>query len=174
MSAFYVNSDLFDSEQYLALNSRLRSKATALWALAGSWMCGQTKNGFVPHGVIQHLRATVETAKELVRVELWSETDGGYTFLHEKKFWKLQPQGRPALPVVIRATVLEQHGMHCWLCDKPIATKAELHLDHVHPRSQGGSDLAENLRPAHARCNVRRGTASAEKFMAQLRAEGVQ
>lgn len=56
---------------------------------------------------------------------------------------------------------LETYGDLCWLCGHGGATSA----DHVLPRSRGGSDAIENLRPAHhdpcptcaRRCNAQRG-----------------
>lgn len=42
----------------------------------------------------------------------------------------------------------------CWLCGLPGADT----VDHVVPRSMGGTDEPWNLRPAHQRCNSRRGT----------------
>jgi hypothetical protein len=66
------------------------------------------------------------------------------------------------IDATVRAEVLRVHGMTCWLCRKPILTKKDLHLDHVVPRSDSGTETAENLRPAHARCNVIRGARSPE------------
>lgn len=47
---------------------------------------------------------------------------------------------------------LEEWGDTCHLCTRPGATTA----DHLIPRSLGGLDTLENLRPAHHRCNSRR------------------
>jgi 5-methylcytosine-specific restriction endonuclease McrA len=51
-----------------------------------------------------------------------------------------------------RKYVLAQSNI-CWLCGMPGATT----VDHVIPRSHGGEDNVENLRPAHLRCNSSRG-----------------
>lgn len=48
---------------------------------------------------------------------------------------------------------LEVYGDVCWLCGRPGATSK----DHVIPYSLGGTDDLENMRPAHLRCNKRRG-----------------
>ena len=57
----------------------------------------------------------------------------------------------------------------CALCDKPmlrnrfeashatIWAKQRATVDHIIPRSKGGSDAAENLQLAHARCNKIKG-----------------
>ncbi len=55
------------------------------------------------------------------------------------------------------AAVLAEHGMHCHICDAPITSPGDLHFDHVIPLSKGGPHARENLRPAHARCNLRKG-----------------
>ena len=57
----------------------------------------------------------------------------------------------------------ERDGWACWLCGgeiDPHATRTSPvagSIDHLVPRSRGGSDDASNLRLAHRRCNVRRG-----------------
>jgi len=56
-----------------------------------------------------------------------------------------------------RAIVLAFYGPTCWLCGKPITNGQPWDIDHVRPRSAGGSDTLGNLRPAHASCNRGRG-----------------
>lgn len=62
-----------------------------------------------------------------------------------------------------RAAILARWGAVCWLCDRPIRLDTRwpapgaLTRDHVIPRSRGGSDDVENLRPAHKVCNETRG-----------------
>ncbi len=60
-----------------------------------------------------------------------------------------------------RQQVLEVYGNVCWLCGQPIAGLPS--ADHVIPRSRGGSDDIENLRPCHGRCNSRRGNRMARR-----------
>ena len=48
---------------------------------------------------------------------------------------------------------LERYGNVCHLCGRPGATTS----DHIIPRSLGGDDSIDNLRPAHMRCNSARG-----------------
>ena len=53
-------------------------------------------------------------------------------------------------------------GDRCWLCGGTFASKglALLRtLDHIIPRSKGGTDHPANLRLAHFRCNHQRGCA---------------
>lgn len=51
-----------------------------------------------------------------------------------------------------RAAILEGDPL-CWICGRPGADTA----DHVVPHFQGGDDSQDNLRPAHAQCNSKRG-----------------
>lgn len=53
--------------------------------------------------------------------------------------------------------ILQAFGMHCHLCDSAIATLGDLHFDHVMPLSRGGAHSPENIRPAHASCNLSKG-----------------
>ncbi|WP_349018432.1 HNH endonuclease [Corynebacterium accolens] len=53
---------------------------------------------------------------------------------------------------LVKATIA-RHGDVCHLCGHRGATTA----DHVVPRSRGGDDSLDNLRPAHASCNSSRG-----------------
>lgn len=57
----------------------------------------------------------------------------------------------------IRALVWRMYGGRCWLCGAEITAVQPWDVDHVLPRSQGGSDELRNLRPAHASCNRSRG-----------------
>ncbi len=52
--------------------------------------------------------------------------------------------------------VLARDGMVCHICTLPIASIADLHFDHVIPLSKGGPHTAENIKPAHALCNLRK------------------
>lgn len=55
----------------------------------------------------------------------------------------------------LRAATLAAYGTVCHICHQPGADSA----DHIVPRSLGGPDTLDNLRPAHLSCNQRRGTA---------------
>ena len=63
--------------------------------------------------------------------------------------------------------VIATYGTVCHICRRPGATSA----DHVLPRSRGGTDAIGNLRPAHRRCNSRRGDARGSRaHLAPVRA----
>ena len=52
----------------------------------------------------------------------------------------------------LRLLTLATYGTICHLCGRPDADTA----DHVVPRSKGGPDALDNLRPAHKTCNYSR------------------
>ena len=56
----------------------------------------------------------------------------------------------------LRSLVIQTYGRTCHLCHQPIL--GQVSIDHVIPRSEGGTDDIENLRPACLACNVKRGT----------------
>lgn len=59
--------------------------------------------------------------------------------------------------VVRYERILLEHGMVCHICTLPIASRADLHFDHVIPLAKGGPHMESNIRPAHARCNLSKG-----------------
>ncbi|QNQ90871.1 HNH endonuclease [Corynebacterium poyangense] len=60
----------------------------------------------------------------------------------------------------LTALTLATYGDRCHLCGKHGATTA----DHLVPRSRGGDDAIENLRPAHVACNSMRGSMPIEEW----------
>lgn len=63
-------------------------------------------------------------------------------------------------------TLLWRDGNLCWLCGMPFSKQhgKKPSLDHVIPKSKGGSNRNENLRLAHSRCNRDRGDMDPEEF----------
>jgi len=58
--------------------------------------------------------------------------------------------------------ILRVHGLTCHICNTPITRgigqdREHLHFDHVIPISKKGSHTYENIRPAHASCNLSKG-----------------
>jgi 5-methylcytosine-specific restriction endonuclease McrA len=67
--------------------------------------------------------------------------------------------------------VLEVYGTNCYLCDMPIdlnnsrrigisGWKTGLHIEHLIPLSNNGSDSIDNVRPSHGWCNISKGAKS--------------
>jgi hypothetical protein len=66
------------------------------------------------------------------------------------------------------AALADRDGWVCWLCDGAIdpslarSLPGAASIDHVVPRSRGGTSDLRNLRLAHRRCNSRRGSSLPE------------
>lgn len=68
------------------------------------------------------------------------------------------------VPGAVRARVYERDGGICQICGYPTEQEGGYNsdtypsLDHITPRSQGGTHTTDNLRTAHRRCNSLRST----------------
>lgn len=62
----------------------------------------------------------------------------------------------------VREYLLEKWGRTCVYCD---ATDTPLNIDHVHPRSKGGSDRVSNLVLACVTCNQKKDSRPVEEFV---------
>src|SRR5690349_20242374 len=72
-----------------------------------------------------------------------------------------QRQGRVSKPTAHdapgqRVRIIERDCATCYMCHRKLAFE-EITLDHVRPRSRGGSEEDENLRVACEPCNNRKG-----------------
>ena len=65
--------------------------------------------------------------------------------------------------------VISVYGTKCYICSNEIDFNSPrkagitgwengLHIDHVIPLSKGGVDTLENVRPAHGKCNLAKGS----------------
>lgn len=63
-----------------------------------------------------------------------------------------------------RRAIKEHFGNTCIYCGE-LYEQNELTLDHVHPRSRGGSDLASNTVCACKACNQKKGSTDWREFM---------
>jgi 5-methylcytosine-specific restriction endonuclease McrA len=62
-----------------------------------------------------------------------------------------------------REIIHESTGGRCWYCGKTV-TLVEMHIDHAHPRSLGGSRDIENLLPACRSCNCSKQNKTIEEY----------
>jgi 5-methylcytosine-specific restriction endonuclease McrA len=53
----------------------------------------------------------------------------------------------------LRRLIYKRDSYVCTYCRKPIYSKRELSLDHIVPKSKGGSDLYNNLVTSCVKCN---------------------
>jgi 5-methylcytosine-specific restriction endonuclease McrA len=81
---------------------------------------------------------------------------------------------RPTFSDAIRRDLWNRDQRTCYLCTLEIThwNGDSMHIDHVRPRSQGGSDEPHNLRIAQPVCNLRKGDRQlADKRMKAILAE---
>jgi 5-methylcytosine-specific restriction endonuclease McrA len=62
----------------------------------------------------------------------------------------------------MRFAVLERDGFKCRYCGRGAKQEVVLHVDHVQPRSAGGTDDIDNLVTACQECNIGKGSALIE------------
>jgi CRISPR/Cas system Type II protein with McrA/HNH and RuvC-like nuclease domain len=72
-----------------------------------------------------------------------------------------------------RFMIFARDNFTCIYCGKSsVRDHAELHVDHIMPRSQGGKDIAGNLVTSCVRCNVEKGEIIlSEELQAEILAE---
>lgn len=63
------------------------------------------------------------------------------------------PTKRDPIPVEVRFFIFERDGYRCVQC----GTSEDLTIDHIHPKSLGGADTADNLQTLCRPCNCRKG-----------------
>jgi hypothetical protein len=63
------------------------------------------------------------------------------------------PTKRDPIPIEVRFFIYERDGYRCVQC----GTVEDLTIDHIHPKSLGGADTADNLQTLCRSCNSRKG-----------------
>ena len=73
-----------------------------------------------------------------------------------KKYVIEQPTTKPPIePRGNRYTILARDGFMCSYCrESPLVNKIQLHVDHIIPKSAGGSNYASNLTASCKKCNL--------------------
>ena len=56
----------------------------------------------------------------------------------------------------------------CYLCGEFILKHDDLSTDHVVPKSKGGSNSSDNLKPAHKICNSKKNDKTLEQYLMEL------
>src|SRR3989338_243602 len=98
------------------------------------------------------------------------------------EYLKRVPVIEHGISIRLRNDILERNGYTCQLCGNGpndpdpfnLGRKVRLHIDHVVPASQGGSDTKDNLRVLcsicnHTRANIQTPTESARNILARIR-----
>ena len=76
-------------------------------------------------------------------------------------------RGAPAFTATQWVELVAQHAGRCAYCGE----SGPLHADHRVPLSRGGTNTIENILPACARCNLRKGSLTEAEFRARLALE---
>ena len=66
----------------------------------------------------------------------------------------------------LRALLHEEQSGFCLCCSKPMTLSSKLHVDHLRPTSQGGSNDASNLILLHAECNQEKHSKTFTEYLA--------
>lgn len=74
---------------------------------------------------------------------------------------------------MFKMMIADRDGWRCHLCGEPVSknktpwARKGPTIDHIIPRSKGGSDDIDNLRLAHRKCNEARGNSDLPDALAQ-------
>lgn len=147
------------------------------WTLAGPWTPADCRHE-KPHTTKQscYFRTWYEANRESVldRVDEWKRAHRSRHLAakrrsrqrHAERYRQNRRRSRLVVGAVQRSfselAVYERDNWTCHLCGEPIDPAATDHrwrgtLDHLVPVSEGGDDVAWNVRPAHQTCNIKRG-----------------
>jgi 5-methylcytosine-specific restriction endonuclease McrA len=99
----------------------------------------------------------------------WSSRKYCSTSCASKDRAKEYPKMKKMKKTLIKEVVLKlknKHGSRCWYCGMEIYER--ISLDHVHPKSEGGSDDIGNFALACPRCNHAKYTDDVLSFLAWL------
>lgn len=118
---------------------------------------------------LQHRVDTTMTWVE--RLRRWTPVSGLSVMLHRFDTQKLQNpeisgieyQRGELYGYEIREYLLEKWGRRCAYCDRE---NVPLTIDHIHPRSRGGSDRVSNLTLACVPCNQKKSNRDVADFLA--------
>ncbi|WP_312284117.1 RNA-guided endonuclease IscB, partial [Candidatus Igneacidithiobacillus taiwanensis] len=119
---------------------------------------------------LQHRADTTMTWVQ--RLQRWSPVTAISTMLHRFDTQKLQNpeiagieyQQGELFGYEVREYLLEKWGRKCAYCG---AENVPLEIDHIHPRSKGGSDRISNLTLACSPCNRKKGNTDVAAFLAK-------
>ena len=90
---------------------------------------------------------------------------GGFVYLTpEAAMANLQALQRREAVKQWRQSIKDAFGCQCAYCG---AKDQELTLDHIHPKTKGGEDLATNIVPACRKCNHEKGSSNWKTWFKQ-------
>ncbi|GGP36110.1 hypothetical protein GCM10010278_10950 [Streptomyces melanogenes] len=126
-------------------------------------------DGWLPPSLRHRVDTTLSTARRLCRyapvteIHIESVTFDTHAMSAGRPLTGTEYQQGPLAGTEARAYLLELWGRACTYCG---ITGVPLNIDHIHPRSRGGSDRIANLALACIGCNQAKGSRPIEKFLA--------
>ena len=158
-----IDNNFYDHPRIVAAGS----SGVALFACALSYCSRYSTGGLIPAAQIRRLIDVDDPqaiAERLVTVGLWKRQGEDYQITKAIK-WRIRHEtNSPSWWKGLRCKILGRDKWTCQYCGAP----AE-HVDHIIPRSKGGSDDASNLVAACARCNLSKGARTPQEAGMELR-----
>ena len=123
----------------------------------------ESEDGSVPergyaHPVIAALKEQIAELKELGRPRI---IDAEAVFAALESRWedyvKRSRKERAELAAGIRFAIFKRDGFRCRYCGRDVGDAVALHVDHVIPRSKGGTNALDNLVTSCSYCNLGKG-----------------
>jgi 5-methylcytosine-specific restriction endonuclease McrA len=110
----------------------------------------------------------LDQAIELLREDVRKQQQRSTRFARHKAYWAKRDAQRAADRgttswLQLRAQIFERDGNRCAYCGIAV-TAVSGHVDHVMPRSRGGSDEPSNLVASCKPCNLSKGARTPEEW----------
>lgn len=106
-------------------------------------------------------KRTAAVIAELTAHGLVVERGGEVHIADADRWFAKKKPARKSLP---RAEVVARDGYRCVYCEKSVSLQTA-HVDHVIPKSRGGSDNIDNLVTACGPCNTRKSAKTPEEWL---------
>lgn len=123
--------------------------------------------GWLPPSLMHRVQTTETWIKRLIKfcpvTEIWIERVKFDTQLMQNaELSGIQYQQGELYGYEVREYLLEKWGRECAYCGKK---DVPLQIEHIHPKSKGGSDRVSNLTVACESCNQKKGNKPVEEFL---------
>ncbi|WP_316979544.1 HIT domain-containing protein [Shumkonia mesophila] len=116
------------------------------------------------HGIIEHRQGVYRLPEELARLNEWERASlvamcdarvAEYVALRQAAIWRHRAQNFDPIPGTLRYKVLMRAKGRCEACGVSNQERA-LQVDHILPRTQGGSNDLSNLQALCSTCNAQK------------------
>lgn len=148
----------------------VKSRTSAVQGKAAHVKCRTSVHGYT--GYVRGCRCETCRAGKAARMQEWhaayraengeSQAAASRRLFREKNGYWPQGSNKDWISPKIRADLYERDAWSCYLCGSDVDRDGDPNgdlapsLDHVIPRSRGGSDDPSNLKTAHRACNSKK------------------